>query len=285
MADSPGEFEWFDPAILAAGFINRVVNAAAEGEQEYLRPQLLRHLFVIHELDGHAMRDHHGFRRTLAVVFGVRESSLGYGREAIPDFVEIFKAAPARRAALFLNSADRLLTADVQRFLSLVGGVESAARELETAEPPTQLLFFAFGPEPSFPVIDPESRQRAESHPGLRLTRGDIVVAPWNSVRDFDLGPQHQWTLSHAHWYYCSAGRRSAGESMPWHCIEENDSILFVRAADGSPCIEGVFARLPQGMRLVGLRYEADDARRGISFVGEDPFTAFRRLCRLAGIA
>lgn len=285
MSTSRAEFEWFEPAILAPGFFNPVVNAAAEEELGFLSTQLDRHLFAIHELLGPEMHDHQGFRRALAMAFGVKESSLGYGRNVVPNLFEILAAAPARRTAILVHSADRLIEADVQRFLTFTDAVSDAARRLADATPQTQLLMFLLGPPPAFALIEPAAKRRAESQTGLKVTTADITIREWNAPRDFDLGPRHQWTLSHADWYYCSRGHRAAGEGDAWHCIEQEDRLTFIRAEDGAPCMEGVFAQLPHGMQLVGIRYESNDAARGLSLVGEDPFTAFRRLCQTVGIA
>ncbi|MBK8267580.1 MAG: hypothetical protein IPK83_04460 [Planctomycetes bacterium] len=285
MSTNRPEFEWFEPAILAPGFFNPVVNAAAEEELGFLSTQLDRHLFARRELPGAEMHDHHGFRRAMAMAFGVKESSLGYGRNVVPNLFEILAAAPPRRTAILARGADRLIEADVQRFLTFADAVSDAARKLADARPQTQLLMFLLGPPPAFASIDAGAKRRAELHAGLKVTAGDITLREWNAPRDFDLGPSHQWTLSHADWYYCSRGHLAAEEGEKWHCIEHDDRITFIRAADGVPCFEGIFARLPQGMQLVGIRYESDDAIRQLSLVGEDPFTAFRKLCQIVGIA
>ncbi len=284
MTDRHPELEWFNPAILSPGFFNPTINAAAEEDAEFLRAQLNRHLFVTYAFNGAEMVDRHGFIRAMASVFGVRESSLGYGRDMIPDLHALLHAGPARRVVIIVNHADRLIESDVQRFQTLASAVESAAARLRTSSPPTQLLMFLLGPALSFPKVGDAAKRRAESEPAIKLTRADVKVEEWTSPADFDLGPRHQLLLSHADWYYCSRGRRSDDPREPWHCIEEEDRLLFVHADDGAPSFEGVFARLPHGMQLVGIRYEGDDARRRVSLVAEDPFTAYRQLCQRLGL-
>lgn len=277
--------DWFNPTILSPGFFNGWINAASEEDEPFLSVQLRRHLFRIIRLSGGDMNDRHGFIRSMALALGVRESSFGYGRETVPDLHDLFKAGAERRVAFIIEQADRLIEADVQRFLTLTSGVERAGESLKAETPRTQLQMFLLGPGPSFPGIEAAAKRRAESENAIKVTRQDVTVGPWNSAVDFDLGPRHHLLLSHADWYYCSRGRRAGGTGeSQWHCLEEEDRLLFIHADDGAPSFEGVFARLPHGMQLVGIRYEADDARRRVSLVAEDPFTAFRQLCQRLGL-
>lgn len=285
MSSPPIQLDWLEPAVISPGAYNTCTNAVAEDEREFLIAQLTKHLFSATILAGQEMHDHHGFRRALAGAFNLKESTLDYGRSIVPDFARLFERGPARRVAIVVEHADRLIEADMQRFIALNAALESAAEAMKTAVPaPTQLLVFLLGPAPTFPPIEPAAKRRAKAMPGLKLMPGDIHIGAWQSPRDFDLGPPHQWTLSQADWYYCSRGCRAEGPDDRWHCIEQDDRLTFIRAADGAPCLEGVFARTARGMQLVGLQYESDDARRGLSLVAEDPFTLFRRLCHELGL-
>ncbi len=285
MTAPPIQLDWLEPAIISPGAYNTFINAVAEDEREFLLAQLTKHLFSVTILAGHQMHDHHGFRRALAAAFDLKESSLEYGRSAVPEFAALFERGPARRVAIVIEQADRLIESDMQRFIALNHALAIAADALKSAAPaPTQLLTFLLGPAPAFPLIEPAAKRRAEAVPGLKLMPGDIRMGAWQCPRDFDLGPPHQWTLSPAEWYYCSRGRRAEGPDDRWHCIEHEHRLIFIRADDGAPCFEGVFARTARGMQLVGLQYESDDARRGLSLVAEDPFTLFRRLCHDLGL-
>ncbi|HWL94905.1 MAG TPA: hypothetical protein VNT79_15405 [Phycisphaerae bacterium] len=270
-------YDWLEPGILSPTFFNPIVNAVAEEDREFLRMQLARHHFIEYVLPGAEMTDRHGVCRSMAALFGVPESALGYGKEVIPDFAGILRTNAAKRIAIVLESADRFIEADVQRLVALLDAVTAASTSLRNAIPRRQLLGFLCGPGPAFSPIDEAAKRRARATQGIKVLPTDVTILSWTAPRDFDLGASHQLLLSNADWYFASRGHRAEG-SDSWHCMEQEDRLVFIRADTGAPAIEGVFARVPRGMQLVGIRYEGDEARRRISLVGEDPFTVFRRL-------
>lgn len=269
----------FAPSLLSPGFLAPVCNAVADGDLGYLRTQLVKHHFVVHELPGAAMYDEHGIRLHLGRVLDVATKPKDTGDSLVPDLAALFAGRPARRVALIVVDADRLIAADVQRALMLVSAVEEAARSLREASPATQLLLFLVGPPPAFRAVEPSAKRRAEAQRGPKAMVGDFDAQPWSRPREFDLRPHHTLTISHAAWYYASLGRRAEAPEDRWHCVEHDDTVTFYHAADGRPCIAGVFARMKDGMRLVGVRYESDESAFRLPWEGEDPFTMFRRLC------
>lgn len=269
----------FNPTLLSPGFLAPVCNAVADVDLDYLRTQLAKHHFVIHELPGAEMYDEHGFRLHLGRSLDVSTRPKDTGNAFIPDLAALFASRPARRVALLATDADRLIAADVQRMLMLIRAVEDGARQLGELSPATQLLLFLVGPPPAFRTIEPSARRRAEAQRGPKATAGEFVAQSWSRPREFDLRPHHTLTISHAAWYYASLGRRAESPEDQWHCVEHDDTLTFYRSEDGRPCIAGVFARMKTGMQLVGVRYESDENAYRLPWEGEDPFTMFRRLC------
>ncbi|HPF38282.1 MAG TPA: hypothetical protein P5081_12075 [Phycisphaerae bacterium] len=272
-------FEDFAPTLLSPGFLGPTCNAAADGDLDYLRRQLVKHHFVLCELPGAEMYDEHGFRLHIGRVLDVPTKPKDLDGALLPDLAARFADGPARRVAIIVYDADRLIAADVQRFLALVHAVESAARALSGATPATQLLLFLTGPPPAFREIEPSAKRRAEAKRGPRAMTSDFDATPWSQAREFDLRAHHALTISHAAWYYASLGRRAESPDDRWHCVEDGDTLTFYRADDGAPCVAGIFARMKTGMQLVGVRYESDERVFQFPWEGEDPFTYFRRLC------
>ena len=277
-AESP--LEPFDPRILAPHFTTAVWNALAEADADYLRTQLERHWFVRVDLAGADMHDEHGFFLTL-------RKSLALGDKLPPDFDALperltaaLRERPARRVAMVLSDAAVPLRHDLARMLAFLHAINLAADALRRGHPPVQLCLFLLADEPGFATVDPVARRRAESHPGLKVVESDLGPSTWSRPRDFSLGPMHQYLVRPAAWYFLSRGHRAAGPDDLWHAYEHADILTFVKKEGGWPCIEGVFARTRDGMRLVGVRHETDPDRYHIPAYGEDPFTLFRGLCQ-----
>lgn len=267
------------PTLLSPGFLNPVCNAIADNDLDYLRRQLTKHHFLIHELPGAEMYDDHGFRLHFQRVLDNPNRPRDATTNLIPDLADLFAGRAARRVAIIVTDADRLIGADVQRVLMLTTAVDDAARRLRDNAPSTQLLLFLAGPAPAFRAIEPSAKRRAEAQRGPKAMAGDFDAKPWTQPREFDLRPHHTLTISHAAWYYASLGRRAEADGDRWHCVEDGDTLTFYRAADGAPCMAGTFARMKPGMQLVGVRYESDENVFRFPWDGEDPFTFFRRLC------
>jgi hypothetical protein len=280
MVPPPRPHEWFDPSILAPHFWPCVTNCLAEADAAFLRGQLDRHHFEVVELDGALMHDRHGFFLVLRRAFDL-PPDLPARPDDLPAFLrDALAPRAAQRICLLVRSAEVLLAADLSLFLLLVRSVEAAAGFLSGLAPPRQVLLFFAGATDAFPPIDAPARRRAESHRGVKVTADELALAAWTAPRDFPLGPQHQFTLSPAAWYYLSAGHRSRGPDEPWHCVEQADQLTFARGDTAQPCLAGLFARVRGGMQLVGLRYESDPSVFFIPSVSEDPFTRFRGICQ-----
>lgn len=269
----------FDPTILSPGFLNPVCNAVADGDLDYLLSQLTKHHFVTYELPGAEMYDEHGFRLHLGRSFDAPAKRKDAASRLVPDLFELLNARAARRVAILVRDADRLIAADVQRTLTLIAAVERAAAQLADAAPATKLLLFLAGPAPTFRPVEPSARRRAEAQRGPKAMLSDFDAKPWSAAQEFDLRPHHTLTISHAAWYYASLGCRAESPDDCWHCVEADETMTFFRAGDGVPCIAGTFARTPGGMQLVGIQFESDAETYRFPWDGEDPFTLFRRLC------
>jgi len=278
-------FEWFDPTILAPSFFCRTINAIAEDDADYLMTELHRHHFYVRELPGAEMHDHHGYKLHLARAFGLLTSKLGDGAAVIPDFAALLSKEAPRRTAFVVRDADRLLEADMQRALALQAGIQQAADELADRANPIQLLAFLVGPAPSFRKVDASAKERAHRRESVKLTATDLGTCQWSHPQDFDLLAHHQLLLAPAAWYYAALGRRAESSDDRWACYEQDDVLTFVRLEDKRPCIAGVFARMGDGMRLVGVRYEGDESVFRMPWEAEDPFTLFRRLCETLHVA
>ena len=279
------EFEWFDPTILSPTFFCRTINAVANDDLEFVRGELERHHFFQRDLLGAEMYDEHGFKLVLARAFGLLTSQLGDGAAVVPDVVTLLGDEAPRRTALIIHDADCLMQADVQRVLALQEAIVRAADHLALAAPPIQVLAFLVGPAPAFRRIDARAKERARRQESVKLTASELQPVAWSSVCDFDLQAHHQWLLAPAAWYYAALGRRPTDVDDRWACYEEDDALIFVRRSDGRPCVAGVFARMPDGMRLVGVRYEGDESVFRMPWEAEDPFTFFRRLCESLHVA
>jgi len=279
MTSNADQLSPIDPAVISPGFVNPVCNAVADGDLDYLHRQLVKHHFVIHELPGAEMYDAHGFRFHLSRVLQAPDGAFGIGGALVPDWYELFAARAARRVALVVRDADRLIESDIQRAMTLIESAVRDAERLRSHTPPTQLLIFIVGPAPAFRPVEPSARRRAEAQRGPRALASEIGAKAWSKPAEFDLRPHHQFTISNAAWYYASLGRRATSPEERWHCVECDDTITFYRAADAAPCIAGTFARTTAGMQLVGVRYESDEGVYHFPWDGEDPFTLFRRLC------
>lgn len=273
--------ERFSPTVLAPHFVGPVVNAVADSDVDYVIHELRRHLFAVVELPGCELRDAHGIRLHAARAFGVEPVPSADAASMLPALDDILPKRAERRVAILIRDADRFIEADVQRCLTLIRAVEALDGRLQGADPATQLLLFLVGPAPSFAAVDPAAKVRAAAFRAVKVMPGDVAMQPWSRPVEFDLGPMHRLTLSFAQWYFASRGRRAERSEDRWHCIEDADVLTFIRAADGCPCFAGTFARTPEGMQLVGIRYEADESRQRVPAASEDPFTVFRGLCEL----
>ncbi len=278
-------FDWFDPTILAPSFFCRTINAVAEDDIDYLSEELHRHHFFLRELPGAEMHDHHGYKLHLARAFGLLTSKLGDGAAVIPDFAALLREEAPRRTAFVIRDADRLMEADMQRALALQAALLKAGDALADGSPPIQLLAFLVGPAPTYRKVDANAKERARRRASVKLTATDLEAVGWSDPRDFDLLAHHQLLLAPAAWYYAALGRRAQSADERWACYEEDDALIFVRLEDRRPCVAGVFARMGDGMRLVGIRYEGDESIFRMPWEAEDPFTLFRRLCETLRVA
>jgi len=278
--DSPQTPAWFDVRILAPHFTPHVCNCLSEANLDYLRDQLTRHLFDQYELPAPDMHDAHGFFLTLRKRLGLGDA-LPAQWDGLADRVgSVLSAKPARRVGVVLTGADVVISGDFSRLLGFINVINDVAGKARSSDPRIQVCLFLTSHDPSFPPVDPVAQRRAISHPGLKVVQSDITPLHWARPRDFTLGAMHQFTVPPAAWHYLSCGHRSRGPEERWHAYELGDSLTFVSAIQGWPCIEGVFARTRDGMTLVGIRHESDPKRFQIPMSGEDPFTLFRGLCQ-----
>lgn len=274
------DLDWFDPCILAPHFSTAVVNGLAETEADFLRTQLERHLFRQYDLAGADMYDRHGYFLVLRRTLELPEKTASEPDALAERLTEALSARPARRVAIVANHIETLLQADFGLFLLFMRSVEHAAAELRALPHPIQLQAFLLGAAPAFAVVEPAARRRAEDHAGLKVMPTDVPTAAWSSPHSFDIGPRHHFAVPHPAWYFLACGHRSTDPAEGWSCYEHDGTLTFVRADTGYPCLEGVFARTKEAMRLVGIRYEADPARFVIPAHSEDPFTLFHGLCQ-----
>jgi len=272
--------DWFDLRILAPHFTPHVCNCLAEGDLEYLRNQLTRHLFDQYVLPGQDMYDAHGFFLTLRKCFGLGDS-LPPQWEGLADRIQsVLTARPSHRAAIILTSTDVIMERDFSQLMTFVNVINDLAEMARSAAHRVQLCLFLTSHDAGFPSVDPVAQRRAQTHRGLKVMETDIAPLPWSLPREFTLAAQHHYTIPPAAWHYLSCGHVSRGVEEPWHAFEQSDMLTFVSAQGGWPCLEGVFARTRAGMTLVGIRHETDPDRFHIPADGEDPFTLFRGLCQ-----
>lgn len=270
---------WFDVRILAPHFTPHVANCLNEADIDYLRTQLTRHHFDRYELPGSDMHDEHGFFLTLRKRMAFDDPSARW--EGLADrVVRTIKGKPARRAAFIVTGADVIMENDFARLLAFVNVMGDVAAIARAADPVIQVCLFLTSHDAGFPNVDPAAQRRASHHPGLKVIASDIDPMPWSRPVDFTLGAMHQFSVPPAAWHYLSCGHRSREPAERWNAYEHEDVLTFVSAADRWPCLEGTFARIRDGMSLVGIRYESDPARFQIPRDAEDPFTLFRGLCQ-----
>jgi len=270
---------WFDVRILAPHFTQHVANCLNEADIDYLRSQLARHHFDRYELPGGEMHDEHGFFLTLRRKMGLEETGARWA-DLTDRILRAIRGKPARRVAIVVSAADVIMANDFSRLLAFVNILDDVADIAKATEPCIQVCLFLASHDSGFPAVDPPAQRRAENHPGLKVMAADIDPKPWSRPRDFTLGAMHQFSVPSAAWHYLSCGHRSRGRDEPWHAYEQDDVLTFVSAAGRWPCMEGIFARLQDGMTLVGIRYESEPERFRIPPAGEDPFTLFRGLCQ-----
>lgn len=270
---------WFDVRILAPHFTPHVANCLNEADLDYLRTQLTRHHFDQYELPGGDMHDEHGFFLTLRKRLAFDDPSARW--EGLAErILRSIRAKPARRVAFIVTAADVIAANDFSRVLAFVNIINDVAATARAAEPPIQVCLFLTSHDAAFPSIDPVAQRRAAHHPGLKVIAADIDPMPWSRPIDFTLGGMHQFSVPPAAWHYLSCGHQSRGPHERWNAYEHEDVLTFVSAAHRWPCLEGTFARIRDGMALVGIRYESDSARFQIPRDAEDPFTLFRGLCQ-----
>lgn len=270
---------WFDVRILAPHFTTHVANCLNEADIDYLRTQLTRHHFDLYELPGGEMHDEHGFFLTLRKRMGLEESGARW-EGLVERTLRVIRAKPARRVAIIITAADVVMHHDFSRLLTFINVLNDVATITRSGEPGIQVCLFLASHDPGFPTVDPPAQRRAANHPGVKVMVADIKPAEWSRQRNFTLKPMHRFTVPAAAWHYLSCGHRSRGRDEPWHAFEQDDVLTFVSAMTGWPCVEGIFARMLDGMALVGIRYETDPERFQIPPAGEDPFTVFRGLCQ-----
>jgi len=276
----PRTADLFGVRILTPHFTAHVCNCLSEADLDYLRTQLTRHHFDRYELPGQEMHDEHGFFLTLRKRLSLGDVLPAQWNGLAARMLTALLARPARRAAILLTAADVVIARDFSRLMAFMKEIGDVAEAARSAQPSVQVCVFLTSHDPGFPAVDPVAQRRAASHPGLKVMQADVAPSPWSQPRDSTLGPMHQFTVSPAAWHYLSCGHMSRAADERWHAYEQDDSLTFILATGGWPCLEGVFAKTRDGMTLVGIRHESDPARFQIPASGEDPFTLFRGLCQ-----